>query len=86
MTTANYADVEMSLAQMAEKWGVGEKTIENWTEFVYQAFGHSIPKRGAFYYVDTFLLDLVREESSSPLTCCQLVPIDLQAVSKMFQL
>jgi DNA-binding transcriptional regulator YiaG len=59
MTTATYADVEMSIAQMAEKWGVGEKTIENWTEFVYQAFGHSIPKRGAFYYVDTFLLDLV---------------------------
>jgi len=59
MTTANYADVEMSIAQMAEKWGVGEKTIENWTEFVYQAFGHHIPKRGAFYYVDSFLLDLV---------------------------
>ena len=59
MTTAQYADVEMSIAQMAEKWGVGEKTIENWTEFVYQSFGRSIPKRGAFYYVDTFLLDLV---------------------------
>lgn len=59
MTTATYADVEMSIAQMAQKWGVGEKTIENWTEFVYQAFGHSIPKRGSFYYVDTFLLDLV---------------------------
>ena len=59
MTTANYTDVEMSIAAMAEKWQVGEKTIENWTEFSYQAFGHSIPKRGAFYYVDTFLLDLV---------------------------
>ncbi|MCY7278122.1 MAG: hypothetical protein LH702_31395 [Phormidesmis sp. CAN_BIN44] len=59
MTTATYADVEMSIAQMAEKWGVGEKTIENWTEFVYQAFGHHLPKRGAFHYVDSFLLDLV---------------------------
>jgi|GEM_PF-1240395 len=59
MTTEQYTDVETSIAQMAEKWQVGEKTIENWTEFSYQAFGHSIPKRGAFYYVDTFLLDLV---------------------------
>ncbi|KAM3112784.1 hypothetical protein [Phormidesmis sp. 146-33] len=59
MTTANYADVETSIAQMAEKWQVGEKTIENWTEFSYQAFGHSIPKRGPFYYIDGFLLDLV---------------------------
>jgi hypothetical protein len=59
MTTATYADVEMSIAQMAEKWGVGEKTIENWTEFVYQAFGHYLPKRGAFHYVDALLLDLV---------------------------
>lgn len=28
MTTANHADVEMSLAQMAKKWGVGEKTLK----------------------------------------------------------
>jgi hypothetical protein len=61
MTTANYADVEMSLAQMAEKWGVGEKTIENWTEFVYQAFGHSIPKRGAFYYQEFSYLNSLKQ-------------------------
>ncbi len=59
MTTEHHTSVEVSIGQMAEKWGVSEKTIENWTEFSFQAFGHSIPKRGAFYHVDIFLLDLV---------------------------
>lgn len=60
MTTVNYADVEMSIAAMAEKWKCkSTKTIESWTEFAYQSFGHSIPKKGPFYHVDVFLLDLV---------------------------
>ena len=60
MTTEHYTGVEVPIGQMAEKWGCKTtKTIEHWTEFAFQSFGHSMPKKGPFYHVDVFLLDLV---------------------------
>lgn len=60
MTTEHYTGVEVLIGQMAEKWGCKTtKTIEHWTEFAFQSFGHSMPKKGPFYHVDVFLLDLV---------------------------
>lgn len=37
-----------SIADIATAWGVSEKTIANWCEFVYQAFEVMLPSSGPY--------------------------------------
>lgn len=61
---AKATEVETSIESIAQKWEVDPKTVENWTEYVYQAFGQRLPKRGPFYSQEVQLLDLAGKHIS----------------------
>jgi hypothetical protein len=64
---ATYATstTQLTIDQVAERWGVSSKSIEAWTETVYQAFGVKLPKKGPFTLDDLVLLDEVGKHVSA---------------------
>lgn len=58
------ADPLTSIDDIAAAWGVSEKTVQNWCEFVYQAFEVILPAKGPFPEWGVQLLTLTAKHVS----------------------
>ncbi|MEP0923455.1 hypothetical protein [Leptolyngbya sp. ST-U4] len=59
------SDALTPIADFANAWGVNEKTVQNWAEFVYQAFEIVLPSSGPFLDWQIELLSLCARHIST---------------------
>lgn len=55
----------MTIADIANAWGVSEKTVSNWAEFVYQAFEIILPASGPYPEWGVKLLSIAAKHVSA---------------------